>query len=216
MPAKNAARVAMLAHACYLTDPRIRREAEALAGNGVELHVVSLAEEIRGAREPREAVYIHRLPIRRKRGNSPRYVYEYFMTGLLGALKLAALHFRARLDVVHIHNMPDLLVLAGLIPRLMGSKLVLDVHDPMPELYISKNHGEHSMVVRLLSVQEKFSCWLADRVVSVNETMRENLRDKGVADEKVFIVHNFPDHTHFQVRDIPKSWPRDRTRLVLL
>src|SRR5437899_7401563 len=183
MPDRNSARVAMLAHTCYLTDARIRREAEALAGNGLEVHVVSLMEEMRGGREPREAihngVHIHRLHIRRKRGNFLRYLFEYFMTGLLGGLKLAQLHFRRRLDVVHIHNMPDLLVLAGLIPRLMGSKLVLDVHDPMPELYISKNHGEHSMVVRLLSVQEKFSCWLADRVVSVNETMRENLRDKG-------------------------------------
>ena len=42
----------MLAHTCYLTDARIRREAEALAGNGVEVHVVSLMEEIRGAGSP--------------------------------------------------------------------------------------------------------------------------------------------------------------------
>ena len=58
----------MLAHTCYLTDARIRREAEALAGNGVEVHVVSLMEEIRAGREPREAihngVHIHRLHIR--------------------------------------------------------------------------------------------------------------------------------------------------------
>lgn len=212
--------MAMLAHACYLTDPRIRREAEALAGKGLEVHVVSLTEEMRGVQEPREAihngVHIHRLPIRRKRGNFLRYLYEYFMIGLLGGLKLAQLRFHGRLDVVHIHNMPDILVLAGIIPRLGGSKLVLDVHDPMPELYTSKNHGEHSLVVRLLALQEKLSCWLADRVVSVNETMRENLRSKGVADDKIFIVHNFPDQSHFQVCDIPESWPRNRDRLVLL
>ena len=73
----------MLAHTCYLTDARIRREAEALAGNGVEVHVVSLMEEMRGDREPREAihngVHIHRLHIRRKRGNFLRYLFEYFM-----------------------------------------------------------------------------------------------------------------------------------------
>ena len=110
----------MLAHTCYLTDARIRREAEALAGNGLEVHVVSLTEEIRASREPREAihngVHIHRLHIRRKRGNFLRYLFEYFMTGLLGGLKLAQLHFRSRLDVVHVHNMPDILVLAGIIP----------------------------------------------------------------------------------------------------
>src|SRR5262245_55599726 len=118
MPADYPARVAMLAHACYLTDPRIRREAEALADMGLEVHIVSLAEEMRGVREPRKAVHngvhIHRLPIDRKRGSFARYLYEYVMTGFLGGLKLAQLHFRGRLDVVHVHNVPDILVLAAL------------------------------------------------------------------------------------------------------
>jgi glycosyltransferase involved in cell wall biosynthesis len=220
MPDKNSARVAMLAHTCYLTDARIRREAEALAGNGLEVHVVSLMEEMRGGREPREAihngVHIHRLHIRRKRGNFLRYLFEYFMTGLLGGLKLAQLNFRSRLDVVHVHNMPDILVLAGIVPWLSGSKLVLDVHDPMPELYMSWHQEKRGLVVRLLALQEMVSCWLVDRVVSVNETMRENLRSKGVADDKIFIVHNFPDLSHFQVCDIPESWPQSQNRLVLL
>jgi glycosyltransferase involved in cell wall biosynthesis len=134
MPNRISAQVAMLAHTCYLADARIRRQAEALAGNGLEVHVVSLTEEMRGGREPREAihngVHIHRLHIRRKRGNFLRYLFEYFMTGLLGGLKLARLQFRRPLDVVHAHNIPDFLVLAGIIPGLSGSKLVLDVHDP--------------------------------------------------------------------------------------
>jgi glycosyltransferase involved in cell wall biosynthesis len=112
--------------------------------------------------------------------------------------------------------MPDILVLAGIIPGLSGSKLVLDVHDPMPELYMSWHQEKRSLVVRLLALQEMVSCWLADRVVSVNETMRENLRSKGVADDKIFIVHNFPDLSHFQVCDIPESWPQRQNRLVLL
>jgi glycosyltransferase involved in cell wall biosynthesis len=210
----------MLAHTCYLTDARIRREAEALAGNGLEVHVVSLTEEMRGNREPREAIYngvhIHRLPIHRKRGNFLRYLFEYFMTGLLGGLKLAQLNFRSRLDVVHVHNMPDILVLAGIIPWLSGSKLVLDVHDPMPELYMGWHQEKRGLVVRLLALQERVSCWLADRGVSVNESMREKLCSKGVADDKIFIVHNFPDLSHFQVCDIPKSWPQSQNRLVLL
>lgn len=210
----------MLAHTCYLTDPRVRREAEALADMGVEVHVVSLAEECRGIWERREnvrnGVHIHRLPIRRRRGSSLRYVYEYVMMGVLGAAKLAQLHLRGRLDVVHVHNMPDILILAGVIPKLGGSKLILDVHDPMPELYMSWNHGPRSPIVRLLRLQEKISCSLADRVISVNETMRENLRADGVADVKIFIVNNFPDQNHFKPVDIPTSWPNSRERLVLL
>src|SRR5438309_11715482 len=128
MPDRNSARVAMLAHTCYLTDARIRREAEALAGNGLEVHVVSLTEEIRGGREPREAihngVHIHRLHIRRKRGNFLRYLFEYFMTGMLGGLKAAELHFSSRRDVFHVHNMHDILILASLIHVLTAVRQV--------------------------------------------------------------------------------------------
>ena len=212
----------MLAHTYYLRDPRVRREAEALAANGFEVHVVCLSEKKRNGSEfePHlstvNGVRIHRLPVTRRRGNSLRYFYEYLLVGVLGALRLARLHFQARLGVVHVHNMPDILVLAAAIPRLTGSKVVLDVHDPMPELYMSWNHRAGSLLVRLLRIQEKISHAFADRIISVNESMRENLHAKGVADDKIFIVNNFPDERLFPVCDIPESWPRSRDSLVLL
>jgi len=222
MPDKTSTkRVAMLAHTYYLRDPRVRREAEALAEKGIEVHVISLAEERNGEPQLRQAivngVQIHRLPISKKRGGYLRYLYEYFSVGVLGALKLASLHLRGKLSVVHVHNMPDILVLAALIPRLSGSKLILDVHDPMPELFMAcSDRTPHNMVVRLLRLQERISCDLADRVITVNESMRENLQMKGVGDDKIFIVHNFPDLKLFPVNEPSLSWPRSRDSLVLL
>jgi glycosyltransferase involved in cell wall biosynthesis len=210
----------MLAHSCYLSDPRIRREAEALAEKGIEVHVISSAEKPQGIPEPRNSivkgVQVHRLPIRKKRGGFFRYVYEYSMTGILGAIKLAILQFQGRINVVHVHNMPDILVVAAIVPRLLGCKLVLDVHDPSPEQYMSWNHAAYHPIVAILHLQEKISCWLADRVISVNETMRENLQAKGVPDEKIAIVHNFPDGKYFPVCSILPPWPRDPKRLTLL
>lgn len=211
----------MLAHTYYLRDPRVRREAEALAANGFEVHVVCLSEKRNGSEfEPPlsivNGVRIHRLPVTRRRGSSLRYFYEYLMVGILGAVRLARLHFKARLGVVHVHNMPDILVLAAAIPRLTGSKVVLDVHDPMPELYMSWNHRAGSLLVKLLRIQEKISHAFADRIISVNESMRENLHAKGVADDKIFIVNNFPDERLFPVCETPKSWPRRPDSLVLL
>ncbi len=49
------------------------------------------------------------------------------------------LTYRARrYDVVHVHNMPDFLVFAAFWPRAFARKVVLDVHDLMPEAYCSK------------------------------------------------------------------------------
>jgi len=213
----------MLAHTCYLRDPRVRREAEVLAEQGIEVHVISLSER-REAAEGREArhvvvngVEIHRLPVTKNRGSSLRYLYEYCVVGVLGGLKLAQLRFRGKLNVVHIHNMPDALVFAALIPKMDGSKVVLDVHDPMPELYMSRKRGRFSrLLVGILRAQESASFRFADWIISVNESMRENLKAKRVPEEKIVIVHNFPDEQLFPVCDIPRTWPRTRDSLVLL
>src|SRR3989442_14732714 len=102
-------KVAMLAHTYYLRDPRVRRQAEALAEKGFEVHVICLSEGRNGDREPRHAlvngVQIHRLPISRRRGGFLRYLYEYLSVGALGALELALLHARGKLRVVHVHKM---------------------------------------------------------------------------------------------------------------
>ena len=215
-------RVVMLAHTCYLRDPRVRREAEALAETGIEIHVISLAEQnSKGESEPREAtvkgVSVHRLPIRRKRGSLFRYFFEYFATGLLGGLTLTWWHLRSRVDVVHIHNMPDILVLAALLPRLTGARVILDVHDPMPELFMSwDGRASNKLLVAALRIQERISCAFAHRVVSVNESMRDNLEGKGVPKEKIFILNNFPDQRLFPLSEPSETWPRTNEELVLL
>lgn len=212
----------MLAHTCYLRDPRVRREAEALAETGVDVHVICLSEySAAGVEEPRTAVVrgvrLHRLPIRRKRGSLARYFYEYLATALLGALKLTTLHVSGRLDVVHVHNMPDLLVLAAIVPSLTGAKVVLDVHDPMPELFMSwDGRASNRLLVGLLRLQERLSCAFADRIVSVNESMRDNLEAKGNPPTKIFILNNFPDQTLFPFRELPVVWPQHPDRLVVL
>lgn len=218
----NGASVAMLAHTCYMRDPRVRREAEALAAHGLHVHVISLSEQHdrRKGREPRHAivngVHVHRLPIRRRRAGALRYLYEYVMVGLLGSLALARLRLRSELRAVHVHNMPDLLVLAAIVPRLSGSVVILDVHDPMPELYISWKHSPASLTVRLLRMQERVSYAFADRIISVNESMRENLQAKGVPSAKITIINNFPDESLFPICELQTSWPRKRDCLVLL
>jgi glycosyltransferase involved in cell wall biosynthesis len=68
----------------------------------------------------------------------------------------------------------------------------------------------------LLRLQERLSYALADRVVSVNETMRENLRRKGVDEARIFILNNFPDERVFPPRETRAAWPQRRDRLTLL
>jgi glycosyltransferase involved in cell wall biosynthesis len=218
----STSRVGMLVHGYYPLDPRVRREAEALAGAGYEVDVICLRRRGRTSqasepsRETINGVHVHRLPLERKRGGQLRYFFEYGALTLLGSAKIARLHFSQRFRVVHIHNMPDFLVLAGLLPKWTGAKLLLDVHDPMAELYQANGSGRSEWITWLLNWQQKISCQLANKVISVSESMRENLQNKGVSSDKIFIVHNFPERRFFSNRPEITIWPRHRDHLTLL
>ena len=87
-----------------------------------------------GKREPsREivnGVNILRLPIPKRRGGKIDYLLQYSAFGAACFMILAFRSLRKRYDIVHVDNMPDFLVFSGLVPRLFGSKVMLDLHDP--------------------------------------------------------------------------------------
>jgi len=99
----------------------------------------------------------------------------------------------------------------------MGAKLLLDIHDPMPELYSLKTSiMQNYWIVKFLKWEEKFSCRLAHYVISVNNAMYKNLRYKGIPSKKIFILHNFPDTKYLPVKYDINRWPRHREGFVLL
>jgi glycosyltransferase involved in cell wall biosynthesis len=214
----------MLAHSHYLMDARVRRGAECLAKRGFEVHVV-------GIRLPREAgmpkepsyeivngVHIHRLPLRKLRGNKLRYLFEYVAVTVLGAWQLVLLSLKNRFDVIHINNMPDFLVFAGLLPKWMGAVLILDVHDPMSEMFQAK-YGlpESHLLIRLLKLQEWISYRVPSHLLTVSLPMAANVAKKGgVPAKAVAVVHNFPDGSRFPIREDRNGWPYNTDRIVFL
>ena len=221
---KLIGRVGMLVHACYLRDARVQREAETLATMGFDVQVVCARESSRskGLPEPPNeivnGVHIHRIPLSPKRGSKVRYVFEYAMIMILGTWKLALLNLRKRFDVVHIHNMPDFLVVAGLSLKWTGAILVLDVHDPMNELFQANYHlAESHPMIRALKLQERISYRLANHLLTVSIPMAENVAKKAKrAKDSIKIVHNFPDVSKFPIREDRKQWPFNTNGIVFL
>jgi len=213
----------MLTHSYYPDDIRVRREAEALAEAGFKVDVVCLRvpKVSGGLRETSRArinmVDIFRLPIARKRRTIFRYFFQYVRLIILGAWKLSVLHLTSPFQAVHIHNMPDALVLAGLIFKWMGAKLILDVHDPMSELYVSTNSGGgNAAIIKGLNWQERWSRRLVNHIITVNESMRENIQGKGIPPDHIFVVHNFPDTRYLPVKDDITLWAPHKGSMVWL
>src|SRR5207249_1664702 len=127
-------RVCEISGSYFMRDPRVRREAQALADAGWQVDVICLRAPNEPARseQPRTtkggAIRIHRVPLQHKRGSKLRYVLEYGTFFALASALLSLKHMRRRYDLVHIHNMPDALVFAAWLPKLTGTPIVLDMH----------------------------------------------------------------------------------------
>ena len=192
-------RIAMVAYTHYTTDARPRRAAEALTGRGDSVDFFALSERERPLEESLNGVAIHRLDLPRYRGgNALQYVRSYFGFLARAASRVTAQHVRNRYDVVYVHTMPDAMVFCGLFAKLSGARLVLDVHDTMPELYQSKFGLKPTHpLIRALAVQEQLSCRFADRVICVNEPHRQLLVSRGLNPDKITIIMNLPDPSIF-------------------
>jgi glycosyltransferase involved in cell wall biosynthesis len=193
-------KICMVAYTNYLSDARPRREAEALARRGDHVDFIALGEKDRPTVESVEGVRVFCVKqLRYRGGGGLSYGFAYLR--FLGAakLKLIRLFWRERYDIVYVHTMPDLLVLVGLIPRLFGARIVLNIHDMMPELYMSKfGISEKHPLIRILAFQEQFSIWLADKVICVHDPHRDVLCKRGAPFKKITVLPNVPDPLIFE------------------
>jgi glycosyltransferase involved in cell wall biosynthesis len=198
---KPPKRHCMIVHAYYpVGETRVQREALALIDQGYEVDVICLRNDGERATAVEDSVHIYRLPVKRHKGRGLAVQFgEYLAFLLLALVKLVMLHFRKRYGTVQVHNLPDFLVFAALGAKLSGVKVVLDLHDLMPEFFASKfDSGMASWPVRLVIWQEQLSCRFADHVITVTEVWRRTLIERGVPAEKVSVVMNVADPRIFR------------------
>ena len=205
---KRAGRVCMVVHEHFPRDFRVRREARALAQAGAEVTVMALQQSGQPSRERLDGMDIIRLPIRRHRGSSlPVYLMEYAAFASLSAAAVCGLSLLRRFDVLHVHTPPDFLVMAGWPARLRGARVILDIHDLTPELYASRFRGIGGDLARQLTQwTERGSCAAADQVITTTEAFKQRLVERGVAADRILVLHNCPDSAIFYRRaDRPRQ-----------
>ena len=189
------ARVCMVAYTHYPTDSRVRREAEALVERGDTVDFICLGSENDKQTELYNGVKLIKIYIKRYRGsNILMYMASYLQFFLVATLKLIKLQTKNLYQIIQIHTMPDFMVFVAIIPKLLGAKVLLDVHDLMPELYQSKfGFADNHPLIRFITWIERISVRFADRALAVHKTHLEALCSHGSPFEKFTIVLNLPD-----------------------
>ena len=193
-------RACMVVYSFYETDNRVRRYAETLAKLGHRVDVLAIRKKGQAAREVIEGVNVHRIQ-RRIRNEKTRTMYlgKLFLFLLRSMWFLSYEHLKSRYDLIHVHSVPDFEVFAAWIPKLTGAKIILDIHDIVPEFYASKFHTPHdSFVFRWLIAIERWSIRFSDHVIVANHLWEERLGQRSVNPSKCTTILNFPDTTIFQ------------------
>jgi glycosyltransferase involved in cell wall biosynthesis len=202
----NAPRAAlMIAYTNYRTDPRVIRAAEAAVAGGFEVDFIALRRESDPSQEMIRGVrVIHLNQTRYRGGGILSYVAAYieFFTRCL--FMASWLHLRRRYRFVHVNNMPDFFVFCALVPKLMGAKVLLDIHDPMPNTFASKfRSGETGLPYKLLLWQERVSALFADRVLTVHDPVKDYIlvQQHHLAPESIEVIANFADDELFALQE---------------
>ncbi len=209
-------RICMVTHSFYETDNRVTRYAEALAARGDHVDVFSLRSKPNvPPRETIANVEVHRIQNRFGKAQQTRFAYALPLIRFLlrSTLKITRRHWSAPYDLVHVHNMPDFLVLAALYPKLTGAKVILDIHDIVPEFYANKFAGGRTgNTFRVLKWIERRSARLADHIIVSNHLWREKFAQRtGTADRCSVFINNV-DSARFR----PDLHDRSDGRIIIL
>jgi glycosyltransferase involved in cell wall biosynthesis len=191
-----ARKICMVAYTEYDFDARVRREAEMLVDAGYT--VICLTPQNSPQQCRVRGVLVRGLNEKKYTGKSNlRYMISYLRFLSKSFLECCRLLVRSQLHAVHVHNMPNFLVYAGLIPWIFGKKIILDLHDNVPETYKSKFPASKKLLFRFLCFEERLACLLAHTVICVNHPQRDLLVNRGLPIEKTLVSMNVPDFKLF-------------------
>lgn len=193
--------ICMLVYSFYESDNRVMRYARALAERGNQVEVIALSD---GKQSPNfeiiDGVNVHRIQRRlRNEKNKFAYLYRLLKFCAKSSLCLSRLHLKRRYDLVHVHNVPDFLVFSAWLPRLTGTKVILDIHDILPEFFANKfRKPENHLYVKLLKIVEKLSARFAHHVIVSNHLWSEKAIARSIPREKCSVFINYVDLNFFR------------------
>ena len=199
MTIKSSKKIIMILYSYYPQDPRPRREIEALIEGGHKVDLICLRREDQIKREKVFGCNVYRVNLQRSRSSKLKYIQLYLGFTIRSFFVLNWLYIQNHYDAVHAHNMPDFLVFPAIIPKLLGAKIILDLHDPSPEMLMTIfNRGGDSRLLKTIRWIEKISIKFSDVVITTNKAFLETFAARGCPRNKIKIIMNSPQTSVFE------------------
>jgi len=127
---------------------------------------------------------------------------------------ILAKQLQYRYSVVHVHNPPDFLVFSALVPKILGAKIIFDMHENLPEFYCSKfNKSPNSFLAKVLLFFEKIGIRFADFTIVAHDLLRERvIKRDGIPEKNCVALLNYPSSAFF--KPLPEKKEKEEFRIL--
>jgi glycosyltransferase involved in cell wall biosynthesis len=173
-------------------DHRLRKQVETLLGAGHRVSVVTMRDDANASYRGVPDLRLLEYPPPREPGGPLGYVREYLWSFLCAAVRLGRLRLRGGIDVVQLCQPPDIYFPLARVLRWGGARIVVDQRDLMPEILADRYPGAPRAMTRVLHLLERRTQRVADRTLTVNQTLRDRLIGAGAHPDDVSVVVNGP------------------------
>jgi glycosyltransferase involved in cell wall biosynthesis len=172
-------------------DHRLRKQVETLLDHGCRVTVIGSRDEVNAPYRSRPGLRLLEYPPPREPKGAVGHVWEYAWSGVCAMALLLRVRLRHPVDVVQLCQPPDVYAPLARLLRSLGSRVVVDQRDLMPELLRERFPRAPRRAVSLLHFLERRTQRAVDHTITVNDFLRRRLEAAG-GQGRVSVVWNGP------------------------
>ncbi|MDW7731258.1 MAG: glycosyltransferase family 4 protein [Methanolobus sp.] len=200
--------VCMIAYRSLPRDVNRTKISQSLHNNGYDVDFVSLKYGDFQGIERINDINIIRVTEELKTDNFLPTLANHILFSIKAFYRISLLNRSKRYSSFHIHNPPDYLILIAIPFKLIyGSRIILDLHDMLPEAVESNLQFRGSSIfVQLANMIERSAIRFSDAVIATNSYDKQIISARNNVDpDKIFVVMNTPNLKQYPVETAAKE-----------
>jgi glycosyltransferase involved in cell wall biosynthesis len=192
-PHKDAAHVLVIVENLPMgIDHRVRKQVNDLLASGYRVSVVSRRDPANARYRDLPGLTVLEYPAPREPRGKVGYAREYGVSLCWATVLSLVARFHGRVDVVEFCQPPDIYFPLAWMLRGLGTKVVVEQRDLMPELFAARYGQASPATISVLRWCERRTQRAAHHTLCMNETFCRRAIEAGAAPGQVTIVGNGP------------------------
>jgi glycosyltransferase involved in cell wall biosynthesis len=189
----GAAHVAVLVqNVSFADDNRLRKQVDVLLDAGYRVSVVTKRDPANESFRHLPGLRLVEYPAPPEGSSTLGHVSEYALSLAWQVPALANLHRNDPIDVLQLCQPPDMYFPLTKLLRRLGTRVLLDQRDLMPETLLQRYDTVPTGPLKVLSWFERQTQRNVDHSITVNGYLRDRLVASGGAPDRVSLVYNGP------------------------